>query len=160
MKPSCAAASNTLPASAVAAVEQLSPGADAGTASHVADGLIADLDKAIGERDQTNGYREERIARYIQLSQTPDYGDTEIPEYDEDRWLSDALNEEVRGLRDKSDSMLTRWDPFTDVYTWKNEATYKHAPWFRFQEAVKTHQDATWTILDETTFNGLELEAL
>ncbi|MCG8358930.1 MAG: hypothetical protein MI920_25470 [Kiloniellales bacterium] len=122
--------------------------------------LATDLDRAIGERDQANDYVAERIARYRQLSAQAAYGDTEIEVYDEDKWLEEAINERVRGLRDKSDSMLTRWDPLTDVYTWKDPDNHRNSHWYRFQEAVKAHQDETWAILEETTFRGLELAEL
>jgi len=72
-------------------------------------------------------------------------------------WLEEAVNEKVRGLRDKSDLMLARWDPLTDVYTWKDRKNYRDTHWHRFQEAVKQHQDETWGILNETNLKGLEL---
>jgi len=122
--------------------------------------LRQDLDRAIGERDQTNERSQERIARYIELSRTANYRGTELREYDEDRWLHEAVDEDVRGLRDKSDSRLTRWDPFTDVYHWRDQRTYKKSDWYRFQEAVKTHQDETWAILAESNLKGLKLPDL
>lgn len=122
--------------------------------------LKKDLDEAIGERDQTNERSQERIARYVELSLTADYGDTALREYDEDRWLHEVVDEDVRGLRDKSDSRLTRWDPFTDDYHWRNRRTYKQSDWYRFQEAVKAHQNETWAILAASNLKGLELPDL
>jgi hypothetical protein len=122
--------------------------------------LLRDLEDAIGERDQANEYVNERIGRYKNLSQTAPYGDTEIKEYDDDSWFDDAVNEDVRGLRDKSDFTLTRWDPFTDIYTWKDTSTYKQSDWYRFQEAVRQHQNDTWGILERSNLKGLELKAL
>jgi len=119
--------------------------------------LKKDLDNCIGEQDQTNEYAEERIARYSNLATEPEYGKAEITQYDEDRWLEQAVNEKVRGLRDRSDLFLTRWDPLTDIYTWKDRENYKQTHWLRFQEAVKQHQDETWGILKESNLKGLEL---
>jgi hypothetical protein len=74
--------------------------------------LMSELGDAIGERDQRNANVKERIARYRQLSAQAGYGDRELPEYDDDKWLDEALKEEVRGLRDRTDFTLARWDPF------------------------------------------------
>jgi len=117
--------------------------------------LKKDLDTCIGEQDQTNRYAEERIDRYNKLATKPQYGKTEITPYDEDKWFEETVNEKVRGLRNRSD--LTRWDPLTDIYTWKNRETYKDTHWYRFQQAVKQHQDETWAILKEKNLKGLEL---
>lgn len=119
--------------------------------------LKKDLDNCIGEQDQANKYAQERITRYNDLATKPEYGRTEITQYDEDTWLEQAVNENVRGLRDRSDFFLTRWDPLTDIYTWKDRKNYKDTHWHRFQQAVKQHQDETWTILKEKNLKGLQL---
>jgi len=119
--------------------------------------LKKDLNKCIGEQDQTNQYAEERITRYSKLATKPQYGETEIIPYDEYSWFEEAVNEKVRGLRDRSDFTLTRWDPLTDIYTWENSETYKETHWHRFQQAAKQHQDETWQILKEKNLKGLEL---
>lgn len=136
-----------------------SPKSKAATLQKRAGELIDDLDKAIGERDQSNKKSGERIARYRQLSATADYGDKELPEYDVDLWLEQALNENVRGLRDRSDFTLARFDPFQDVYTWK-KGNYQQSDWYCFQEAVKSHQNTAWDILSPKNLKGLELPAL
>lgn len=136
------------------------PKATMKTISECSSQLVDDLGKAIGERDQSNEKAKERIARYRKLSATAVYGDAELEKYDDDKWLDEAVNEKVRGLRDKSDSMLTRWDPLTDVYNWKDRSNYENTHWYRFQEAVKAHQEETWDILNKTTFSTLELAEL
>jgi len=108
--------------------------------------LKKDLDKCIGEQDQTNQYAEERITRYNKLTTRLQYGKTEITPYDEDKWFEEAVNEKVRGRRDRSDVTLTRWDPFTDTYTWRNRETYKETHWHRFQQAVEPHGQARGAI--------------
>ena len=119
--------------------------------------LLKDLDAAIGERDQKNEQKTERIARYRELSTRTGYGATELPPYDDDRWLDGALHEEVRGLRDRSDMTLARWDPLSDVYTWADRKKYRTTDWYRFQEAVKDHQNTAWDILSQSNLKGLEL---
>ncbi len=122
--------------------------------------LMKDLADAICERDPANERRRARISRYSELAARPAYGRAQIPDYDPDRWFDEAVNEDVRGLRDRSDSLSLRWDPFTDKYTWKNRETYAQTHWFRFQEAVKAHQNESWEILAPRSFQGLELEQL
>jgi len=120
--------------------------------------LIKGLRSAIGEVDQSNSNKMVRIERYIELSQKM-FG-YEMPEYDEYAWFEEALNEKVRGLRDKSDSFLTRWDPLTDIYTWREPRKYKETNWYKFQEAVKSNQDTTWDLLDNKVFSKLDLKHL
>ena len=84
----------------------------------------------------------------------------DIPEYDGYEWFQDAVNENVRGLRDRSDNFLTRWDPLTDIYTWKQPAKYQQTNWHKFQEAVKINQNVTWKILDKKVFAKLDLKDL
>lgn len=120
--------------------------------------LIKGLQSAIGEVDQSNSNKMVRIERYIELSQN--MLGYETPEYDEYAWFEEAVNEKVRGLRDKSDSFLTRWDPLTDIYTWREPRKYKETNWYKFQEAVKSNQDTTWDILDNKVFSKLDLKDL
>jgi len=74
--------------------------------------------------------------------------------------MDEAVNEAVRSFRDRSDLFLARWDPLTDLYTWKDRENHKQTHWRRFQEAVKQHQNETWQILAENNFQGLELPEL
>ncbi|MCF8243220.1 MAG: hypothetical protein K9J16_17725 [Melioribacteraceae bacterium] len=120
--------------------------------------LIKDLGTAIAERDQTNDLQDERIERYIKLSETSNYGDETLKKYDEEEWFDETVNENVRGLRDKSDMYVSRWDPFTDVYTWKDPANYQSTNWYKFQEAVKSHQNDAEEILKQKTFIKLEMD--
>lgn len=122
--------------------------------------LITDLDKNIGGCDQANARTTERIGRYEMASLKACYGGSRITPYDSESWFEEVVNENVRGLRDKSDFSLTRWDPFTDIYTWKDASTYKKSDWYKFQEAVKAHQLETWEVLEGSNLKGLELEAL
>lgn len=120
--------------------------------------LIKGLRSAIGEIDQSNENKKVRIERYKEVSQK--MLGYEIPEYDEYAWFEEAVNENVRGLRDKSDFFLSRWDPLTDIYTWRRPGKYKETNWYKFQEAVKSHQDTTWDFLYKRVFSKLDLKDL
>lgn len=122
--------------------------------------LRMELNEAIGPRDQGNKDKQARIARYCELATTKAYGDGTLEVYDDDLWLEQAVDGEVRGLKDWSDSLLARFDPLTDIYTWKDRATYRQSDWFRFQQAVIDHQNTAWDILSGRNFKGLQLPQL
>ncbi|MBI5164962.1 MAG: hypothetical protein HY985_13805 [Magnetospirillum sp.] len=122
--------------------------------------LRADLDAAIGVRDQSNRDVKARIARYRDLATTAAYGRAELPAYDGEAWLDAALNEDIRGLKDWSDSLLARIDPLTDIYTWKDPTAYTATDWYRFQQAVIDHQNTAWAILSQRNLRGLQLPQL
>ncbi len=122
--------------------------------------LKDDLNRCIGGPDIFNAHESRRIARYRELAQAPEYGGRELEPYDAHRWMDDAVNEAVRGLRDRSGMFLSRWDPLTDIFTWKDSENYTQTHWYRFQEAVKAHQNETWEILADRNFQGLELPEL
>jgi len=122
--------------------------------------LRQDLDWAIGAQDPTNGKKEERVARYRELSEKVAYGDRKLPKYDGEQWLDDAIDEKVRGLRDRCELPLVRLDPLKDGYFWKDRRNFKQSPWYCFQEAVKTHQQDAWEILEQSNMQGLELPEL
>ena len=119
--------------------------------------LSRDLSKAIGGRDQTNDDSRTRVSRYLELAKGTNYGGHDLPEYDEDQWFGEAVNEDVRGLRDRSDNVLLRFDPLADRYTWKSGRPYKQSHWYRFQEAIKTQQEHAWDILRRSNLRGLAL---
>lgn len=116
-----------------------------------------DLDRCIGGPDRTNAHERRRIARYLELARSPEYGGRELEPYDAHRWMDAAVDEKVRGLRDRSGRFLARLDPLTDVFIWKDRENCKQTHWHRFQEAVKQHQKETWGILADRNFQGLEL---
>jgi len=122
--------------------------------------LTADLDRCIGPNDQDNVHENERIDRYRELADAPEYGGRPMAPYDARLWMDEAVDTAVRGLRDRGDFPLARWDPLKDRHRWKDRDHYKQTHWHRFQEAVKAHQDETWAILENRSFQGLELENL
>jgi hypothetical protein len=97
-----------------------------------------------------------RIARYRELAERRGYGEKSLAEYDPDLWFAGAIKEDVRGLRDRGDFTLARWDPLTDVYTWKDSKNYHQTPWYCFQKAVKDHQNEDWEVLSRANLMGLE----
>jgi len=105
--------------------------------------------------------REERLSRYRALAAQAPYGGSDIPPYDPDRWMDEAVNEEIHGFRDRSDFILSCLDLWPDVFTWRDRAgdAYRQTPWYRFQEAVKDHQRETWQLLANRNFLALELPA-
>jgi hypothetical protein len=136
------------------------PSASSQVIKTAAANLIKDLNAAIGDVDPKNDYKEERIARYKKLASSDNYGGEQITEYDPDEWFELAVNEQVRGFRDRSDSKLLRFDPLQDIYTWKNSETRNKTDWYLFQEAVKAHQNTAWEILSDSNMQGLELHSL
>jgi hypothetical protein len=122
--------------------------------------LSEDLGTAIGERDQDNDRKDERIARCKELGTEASYGGSIIPEYDHDGWVEAAINIRVRGLRDRSDFVLSKWDPFGDICSWADSNNYQETDWYCFQEAVKNHQNTSWDILSASNLNGLQLPQL
>lgn len=123
--------------------------------------LIEDISLAIGEPDHGNAQREARIGRYRELAATKAaYKGAAIPAYDADGWFDAAVNEDVRGWRDRLEGMLAPLDPFPDTYSWKDRDGYQQTDWWRFQEAVKDHQNEAWEILSQTNLKGLELPKL
>ena len=122
--------------------------------------LTADLDRCIGPHDPDNVNENERIDRYEALAQTPSYGGSPIAPYDARQWMDEAVDTAVRGLRDRGDFPIAGWDPLKDLYRWKDRDRYRQTHWHRFQEAVKAHQNETWALLENRSFQGLELENL
>jgi len=120
--------------------------------------LARDISHAIGKPDGTNRYKKLRIERYKRLSKRSAYGNVNLKEYDQYAWLDEAINEDTRGMRDRSSCILRKFLPMNDVYKWKDIDNYKNTHWYKFQEAVKTYQNQVQDILFDTTFSKMELE--
>lgn len=119
--------------------------------------LLKDLDWAIGDRDDDNEYKKARIERYISLSRKAGYGDTELVEYDRETWISEAIDTDVRGLKDLAHELIDKLDPLDDRYNWRKPGQHKSTDWFKFQEAVKECQKDALAVLFEHNFKGLAL---
>jgi Family of unknown function (DUF6765) len=120
--------------------------------------ITAAFDKAIGVGDQANEFRDQRVARYLELTTTKEFGGKELPRYDADAWLESAVDIKVRLFRDRTDSSLARWDPFTDRYSWRDPKGFSKTDWYRFQVAVKDHQRVALDILAAGTGKHVELD--
>lgn len=127
--------------------------------------LIKDISDSIGLIDQSNENEKERINRYISLSIKDEYGATELEKYEKDIWFDEVVNEQIKGIRDRSvisvegiSVALNRYDPITDIYTWKDKNNYKDSHWYKFQEAVKAHQDNALDILNKKNLSYLNLK--
>lgn len=94
--------------------------------------LVAIMGTAVG--GDKNYYQERRIGRYLELA--PWLG----PGFSEAIWFDEAIETEVRGLRDSKDSITSPFFVFKDHYYWRDGRTKERTNWYRFQTAVKAHE--------------------
>ncbi|MCK9273988.1 MAG: hypothetical protein M0P57_02745 [Syntrophales bacterium] len=80
-----------------------------------------------------NSGREMRLEAYRTLA--PWLGD-----FDRDRWFDEAVDRKIRGLKDSKNELASRFFVIKDRYFWKDGVDREKTDWFRFQEAVKSHQ--------------------
>ena len=112
--------------------------------------------RSLGRKDYSHGWRRlERELRYIFGEK---YGGDELRYRDErlerfreklnlgtftERdWLEDAVDIDVRGLRDSHQPYWSELTLFQDRYYWKRGVSKEDTHWYRFQEAVKEHREA------------------
>ena len=107
---------------------------------------------------------EQRIKKYMALSEQEAYGREKLKEYDSYKWMTEATHENLRALKSKGKHIIIKilltWFcntiSFFNKYTWKDSGEYKETDWFQFQEAVKEHQKKAAAILNETEVGQLE----
>lgn len=125
--------------------------------------VIDDLLHAIA----AGGNKVNRIRLYKAMALKEAYGNAPLPPYDADHWMDEAVQEDVRGFRVRSQMAFFRlikskvtsvMTPLQDVYTWKDENLYQKTRWYRFQEAVKEHQKIAGEILYASTFHKMDLK--
>jgi hypothetical protein len=106
--------------------------------------LRANLTRAMGVSfsGSHNYYREERIKRYQELA--PFLGD-----FDERDWFNEAIDVNVRGLKDSENGILSMFTMMRDKLYWKDGRNVQKTHWYRFQEAVKDHQAIAMEDLDK-----------
>jgi len=124
--------------------------------------LLEDLNDAIGEVDNDNSKKGERINRYKELARQHAYGATEIEEYIEYeenekhkvKWFQDAVRREPR----KKEQQRTAGRDVTASYNyfWKDDENYTETDWYKFQVAVKRHQKEAIDYLKENVPTFLE----
>ena len=102
--------------------------------------LLSDLEQIITNADD----KEERIKSYNKLALQDEYGGENVPAYNEYRWFDKAVKEEP------PDSLLEEINPLgiIESYTWKDINKYQETHWFKFEEAVKEHQQEATKILE------------
>lgn len=119
--------------------------------------LLEELKESIGEQDDMNHLVDERTGRYTALAGKSTFGGIPLPDYDQHFWIDEAVHEDVRGIADSRTLWPFDFTIFPDIFTWKDPATYQETNWYRFQEAVKAHQEATWNILKNENLKYLRL---
>lgn len=100
--------------------------------------VIAEIDKAIGEHDESNEQKDVRIDRYKAII------GNDFIDYDENRWFNDAVKKSIG---------LFKWK-----YNWRDN--YKESHWYKFQEAVKEHQKIVKDEILKPIFDKMELKNL
>ncbi len=101
--------------------------------------LTAEIEKTIGNHDKQNENRDNRINSYREAI------GNNFREYDENGWFDESVNK----------GFLAPINPWA---TCKWKPNYKDSNWYKFQEAVKTHQ---WFAMDNVLtpiIADLELE--
>jgi len=88
-----------------------------------------------------NHNREDRLNRYRKLA--PWLGD-----FDESDWFKAAIDTKVLGLKDSDSGLLSMFTMLRDKLYWKEGTDKEKTHWFRFQEAVKEHQEKAMEDLD------------
>ena len=79
-------------------------------------------------------FREERLQRFRNK--------LDLGTFTERDWVEDAMDIDVRGLRDSHQGFRAKLTLFPDRYYWKPNVAKEDTHWYRFQEAVKEHQEA------------------
>ena len=103
--------------------------------------LLADLGNAIGDSAST---KTQRVGNYKALI------GGEFTKYNEDVWFKEAVGfttADTSGGGDSVPGTETRW-------AWKDN--YKESHWFKFQEAVKTHQEYVLTSIVRPIYATME----
>mgnify|MGYP000406165619 CR=1 FL=1 len=119
--------------------------------SHLWSRLERELRHIFGEKyggDELR-FRQQRLERFRQK--------LDLGTFTERDWLEDAVDIDVRGLQDSHQPYWSELTLFQDRYYWKQGMEKEATHWFRFQEAVKEHQEAGIKLL-EPVFRGMGVE--
>jgi len=98
--------------------------------------VVAEIERAIGDYDETNEQKEKRITRYKAL-----IGE-DFVDYEEDAWFNEAVRRKIG---------FFKWN-----YQWKEH--YQESHWYKFQEAVKAHQKIAKDEILKPIFDSMELK--
>jgi len=99
--------------------------------------LAAKLVQAMGTSfsGNRNRHREERLNRYRDLAPW-------LADFDESEWFGAAIDTEVLGLKDSESGVFSMFTMLHDKLYWKDGVDKEGSHWYRFQEAVKEHQES------------------
>lgn len=70
-------------------------------------------------------------------------------DFDERAWFDEAIDTDVRGIRDNADGLLAEFTVLPDNYWWKDGSAKESTHWYRFQEAVKEHERLAIKLLSD-----------
>jgi hypothetical protein len=119
--------------------------------------LIHDLSWAAGINGREVDDKDRRIDRYLHLSMKPEYGGREIPTYDYGLWFRAAIKEVWKPVTPGEVLLYNPREPIRE-YSWRDPALYHQSAWYRFQAAVKDHQDFAWKLMEKGPFKDIELD--
>ena len=125
------------------------------------DNLLDDLSYAMKGEDKNK-----RIESYKKLSTKKEYGNEMMREYDKNEWMNKATKENLQSFYFLGGHEVLKFFKvfissnisFLTKYNWKNSENYKETCWFKFQQAVKEHQQTAAKILKKTKISELELD--
>ncbi len=63
-----------------------------------------------------------------------------LPDFDETQWFNEAIETDIRGLKDNPDGLINGLTMFEDKHYWKKAINPEQTNWYRFQEAVKEQE--------------------
>ena len=118
--------------------------------------LLHDLKQDIGTPSAISAPREQRVERYRRRALSRAYGAAALPDYRPGEWSDAAFVEQRADLVTRVEIYLAEHAGVAgDILafgtrmpcTWKDPGRYRESEWFRFQEAVKSHLDECWRIL-------------
>jgi len=105
--------------------------------------LRADLDSAIGDRDDANLLKTDRIDRYKNLATQTEYEGSELPEYHESEWFDFAVKTVRRASNHRNVGSRQR-------ISYLFRGGFESSDWFSFQESVKIYVDIATGVLKES----------
>lgn len=125
------------------------------------DSLSAELSRAFGPTSSSpaNRGKNRRLEQYHKLADWLDATDAD-GEFDDDRWLSEAIDQEVRGLKDPGPWYLGSLHLFPDRFWWRTDRVPEETNWYLFQQAAKDHLDLMLPyLMERTKMMGITLVA-
>lgn len=102
--------------------------------------LETDLVNAIGIIHPDGEKKADRVDRYQATAN--------IEPYSESKWFDEAIRTKVRGLKDSTEGLTKEYLTFfRDQYFWRDASSFRNTNWYRFQQAVKQHENEALELL-------------